>query len=245
MTEPAILVEHIRKTFGDTVAVDDVSFSVAPGETVGLLGANGAGKSTAVDMIAGLRSPDRGRVRVQGLDPQRDRRKVRQLLGVQLQEVRLHEELKTDELIDLFRSFYPRPRETELLLDLVQLESKRNTRFKELSGGQQQRLSIALALAGRPSVVILDELTTGLDPAARRRVWKVIESLEDDTFLLVSHAMDEVERLCNRVVLLDSGRVIAEGTPEEIAAKAGAPNLEEAFVALTGKDIEAENEEDE
>ncbi|AXR73946.1 MULTISPECIES: ABC transporter ATP-binding protein [Auritidibacter] len=244
MTEPAILVEHIRKTFKSTVAVDDVSLTVAPGEVVGLLGANGAGKSTTVDMIAGLQAPDAGRARVLGRDPRRDK-EVRQLLGVQLQEVRLHEALTVQELIDLYRSFYLRPRPAQELLDMVQLDSKRNTRFSALSGGQQQRLSIALALVGQPQVVILDELTTGLDPAARRRIWKVVESLTDEAILLVSHAMDEVERLCDRVVLLDAGRVIAEGTPEQVVQRAEVSNLEEAFVALTGKEMTTATEEGE
>lgn len=244
MTEPAILVEDIRKTFKETIAIDEVSFSVAPGEVVGLLGANGAGKSTAVDVIAGLRAPERGRVRVLGLDPRRDRKKVRQVLGVQLQEVRLHESLTVVELINLYRCFYQRPRSTEELLDMVQLGSKKDTRFSALSGGQQQRLSIALAIVGRPQVIILDELTTGLDPSARRRIWKVIDSLQQETILLVSHAMDEVERLCDRVVLLDAGRVIAEGTPSELAAQAGAENLEETFVALTGRQVVSEAEEE-
>lgn len=244
MTEPAILVEHIRKAFKHTVAVDDVSFTVAPGEVVGLLGANGAGKSTTVDLIAGLRAPDRGRVRVLGLDPHSSK-EVRHLLGVQLQEVRLHEALTVEELINLYRSFYPNPRQTQEVLDMVQLDAKRGTRFSSLSGGQQQRLSIALALIGRPRVVILDELTTGLDPAARRRIWNVIESLQEETILLISHAMDEVERLCDRVVLLDAGRVIAEGTPAQIVERARADSLEEAFVTLTGTEIETDTEEGE
>ncbi|WJZ68609.1 ABC transporter ATP-binding protein [Kocuria rosea] len=244
MTEPAILVEDIRKTFKDTIAVDNVSFAVAPGEVVGLLGANGAGKSTAVDVIAGLRAPDRGRVSVFGFDPRRDRKKVRRVLGVQLQEVRLHESLTVVELIELYRSFYPRPRSTEELLDMVQLGSKKDTRFSALSGGQQQRLSIALALVGNPHVVILDELTTGLDPNARRRIWQVIESLHHESILLVSHAMDEVERLCDRVVLLEAGQVIAEGTPAELAAQANVATLEEAFVTLTGRQV-ADNVEEE
>lgn len=244
MTEPAILVEDIRKTFKETIAVDDVSFAVAPGKVVGLLGANGAGKSTIVDMIAGLRAPDQGRINVLGLDPQRDRKRIRYVLGVQLQEAQLHESLSVVELIDLYRSFYPHPRSREELLDMVQLGSKKNTRFSALSGGQQQRLSIALAFAGHPDVVILDELTTGLDPNARRRIWKVIESLNQETILLISHAMDEVERLCDRVVLLDAGAVIAEGSPAELAAQANVANLEEAFVALTGRQVTDEGEEE-
>jgi ABC-2 type transport system ATP-binding protein len=235
-------VENVRRSFRRTVAVDDVSFSVAQGEVLGLLGANGAGKSTTVDLIAGLLSPDGGRVRVLGLDPRRDRSRVRQLLGVQLQEVVLHDALTVAELVDLYRSFYPDPRPADELLAMVELDAQRRTRFSDLSGGQQQRLSIALALVGRPRVVILDELTTGLDPAARRRIWRTVESLETEAVLLVSHAMDEVERLCDRIVLLDAGKVIASGTPAEVTAHAGAATLEDAFVALTGKQLEHEEE---
>jgi ABC-2 type transport system ATP-binding protein len=161
---------------------------------------------------------------------------------VQLQEVVLHDALTVAELVDLYRSFYPDPRPADELLAMVELDAQRRTRFSDLSGGQQQRLSIALALVGRPRVVILDELTTGLDPAARRRIWRTVESLETEAVLLVSHAMDEVERLCDRIVLLDAGKVIASGTPAEVTAHAGAATLEDAFVALTGKQLEHEEE---
>ncbi len=243
MTEPAVLVENLHKRYGDTVAVDDVSLRVEPGEVLGILGTNGAGKTTTVETIAGLRAPDRGNVSVCGLDPRRDQAALRQVLGVQLQEASLHSALTVAELLQLYRSFYPDPRSTDELLDMVELGKQRRTRFEKLSGGQQQRLSIALALAGRPRVVILDELTTGLDPRARRRMWSTIESLRDETVLLVSHAMDEVERLCDRVILIDAGRVIASGAPADLIATAGARDLEGAFVALTGKELETEEEE--
>ncbi|SCL69602.1 ABC transporter ATP-binding protein [Micromonospora peucetia] len=240
MSQPAIEVENLHKRYGDVVAVDDVSLTVAPGEVLGVLGVNGAGKTTMIELIAGLRVPDRGRVRVLGRDPRRDRAAVRQLLGVQLQQAELHAALTVGELLGLYRSFYPDPRPADELLDLVELRAQRRTRFEKLSGGQQQRLSIALALVGRPQVVILDELTTGLDPRARRRMWAGVEGLRDETVLLVSHAMDEVQRLCDRVVLLDAGRVVALDTPAGLVARAGAANLEEAFVRLTGKELVTE-----
>ncbi|WP_156758530.1 ABC transporter ATP-binding protein [Actinokineospora pegani] len=239
-TMVAIEAENLHKRYGDTVAVDDLSLQVGTGEVLGILGANGAGKTTTVEMIAGLRTPDHGRVRVLGLDPVRDRAQVRQVLGVQLQEATLHGALTVAELLALYRSFYPDPRPAEELLGLVGLVGRRDVRFENLSGGQQQRLSIALALAGRPRAVILDELTTGLDPRARRQMWKTIECLRDEqvTIVLVSHAMDEVERLCDRVALIDAGRVVALDTPSGLVALAGAENLDEAFVALAGKGLE-------
>lgn len=234
------MTENLRKRYGGTVAVDDVSLRAGTGEILGVLGVNGAGKTTLVEMIAGLRAPDGGLVRVLGLDPRRDRARVRQVLGVQLQESSLHHSLTVAELIDLYRGFYPRPRPAEELLELVELTGRRATRFERLSGGQQQRLSIALALAGRPRVVILDELTTGLDPRARRRMWTAVERLRDEgvTVLLVTHAMEEVERLCDRAVLLDGGRLVAFDTPAGLVARAGAGGLEEAFVSLSGREPE-------
>ncbi|WP_293781225.1 ABC transporter ATP-binding protein [uncultured Aeromicrobium sp.] len=242
MSEPAICAEGLHKRYGDIVAVDDISLCVERGETWGVLGTNGAGKTTTVELIAGLRTPDRGSVRVLGLDPRRDRAALRQVLGVQLQHAYLHGALTVGELLGLYRSFYPDPRGTDELLELVDLAGQRRTRFEKLSGGQQQRLSIALALAGRPQVVILDELTTGLDPRARRRMWAAVESLREETVVLVSHAMEEVERLCDRVVLIDAGRILASGTPAELIAQSGAADLDEAFVVLTGKELHIEEE---
>ncbi|MCP2262798.1 ABC transporter ATP-binding protein [Promicromonospora thailandica] len=237
---PAIVAERLHKRYRGTTAVHDVSLRVHRGEIVGVLGVNGAGKTTTVEMIAGLRRPDGGTVRVLGLDPQRDRARVRQVLGVQLQDAYLHGALTVAELVGLYRSFYPHPRPAAELLGLVGLDGQRHVRFEKLSGGQQQRLSIALALAGAPRLVVLDELTTGLDPRARRRMWATVEGLRDDgvTVLLVSHAMEEVERLCDRVVLLDAGRVVATDTPAGLVARAGATTLDDAFVTLTGKQLE-------
>ncbi|MFI7521050.1 ABC transporter ATP-binding protein [Micromonospora globbae] len=242
MSVPAIQVEHLHKRYGDVVAVEDVSFEVAAGEVLGLLGVNGAGKTTTVELIAGLRTPDEGRIRVLGLDPRRDRGALRQVLGVQLQQTHLHHALTVAELVDLYRAFYPDPRPAADLLDLVELGGHARTRFEKLSGGQQQRLSIALALVGQPRVVILDELTTGLDPRARRRVWAGVEELRAETVLLVSHSMDEVERLCDRVAVLDGGRLVALDTPAGLVAWAGTTDLEEAFVALTGRELAPEED---
>lgn len=240
----AIDAQHLVKRYRHKTAVDDLSLQISAGETFGILGTNGAGKTTTVEMIAGLRRPTEGSVRILGLDPFNQRAEVRQILGVQLQQAYLHGSLTCRELVELYRSFYPDPLSAEKALAMVELTEKQKTRFDDLSGGQMQRLSIALALIGQPRVVILDELTTGLDPKARRRVWGTIESLTDQTVILVSHAMDEVERLCDRVALIDEGRVIAQGTPHQLREQAGAPTLEDAFVSLTGKDVHDDDEED-
>lgn len=220
---PAIEIVNLRKRYGDTVAVADVSLSVEPGEIFGVLGRNGAGKTTTVETVAGLRRPDGGTVRVFGLDPQRDRRRLRQVLGVQLQEAALHSALTVRELMRLHRSFYRDGADPDELIERVGLTGQRRTRFEKLSGGQQQRLNIALALLGRPRAVILDELTTGLDPEARRQMWGAVERLREGgvTVLLVSHHMEEVERLCDRVALLDSGTVAAVDSPAGLVAGAG------------------------
>lgn len=232
-----ISVRGLVKRYRGRAVVDGIDLHVAPGETFGIMGVNGAGKTTTVELIAGLRAPDEGEVRVLGLDPRRDRARLRLVLGVQLQEAELHAALRVDELIALYRSFYPEPRSSDALLELVGLEEQRRTRFERLSGGQQQRLSIALALVGRPRAVILDELTTGLDARARRRMWGTIERLraEGVTIVLVSHAMEEIERLCDRVALLDRGRVVATDTPAALIARTGTASLEEAFLALSGR----------
>lgn len=242
-TPLAIDAQHLVKRYKTKTAVDGISLEILAGETFGILGTNGAGKTTTVEMIAGLRTPHEGSVRIFGLDPFADRDKVRQILGVQLQQAYMHDALTVRELIDLYRSFYPHPLDAETAIYMVELQEKAKTRFINLSGGQQQRLSIALALIGQPQVVILDELTTGLDPKARRRIWSTIESLEDKTVILISHAMDEIERLCDRVAVIDAGRIIAQGTPEDLKALAATSSLEDAFVALTGKEFDYEEEE--
>ena len=219
----AVEVHELHKRYGERTAVEGVSLTVAEGEVFGVLGRNGAGKTTTVEMTAGLRRPDSGTVRILGLDPWRDRRRVRQLLGVQLQESELHGALTVRELIRLYRTFYATPAGEAEVIDAVGLAEHRDVRFESLSGGQQQRLSIALALVGNPRVLILDELTTGLDPEARRHIWAIVERLRDGgvTVLIVSHLMEEVERLCDRVALLDGGRVVAQDTPAGLVDAAG------------------------
>jgi len=218
-TEPVVRVSGLRKTYGDKVAVADVSFEVRPGEILGILGQNGAGKTTTVEAVAGLRTADAGTVSVLGIDPQHDPAPVREVLGVQLQESRLPGKLRVAEALRLYASFYADPREPEDLITLLGLQEKRDTAYDDLSGGQKQRLSIALALVGNPRVAILDELTTGLDPQARRETWDLIEAVRDSgvTILLVTHFMDEAQRLCDRVIIIDDGRVVAEGPPAELA----------------------------
>lgn len=240
----AVDAQHLVKRYKNKIAVDGISLQIAVGETFGILGTNGAGKTTTVEMIAGLRKPSEGTVRIQGLDPFTDRAKVRQILGVQLQQAYLHGSLTVRELVDLYRSFYPNPRDADGALAMMELTDQAKTKFDDLSGGQMQRLSIALALIGQPRVVILDELTTGLDPRARRRIWGTLESLEGQTVILVSHAMDEVERLCDRVAVIDAGRIVAQGTPRQLIEQTGAETLEDAFVAITGKELIDQEEDD-
>ena len=210
-----IEVDHLQKRYGETVAVANVSFSIEEGEIFGILGPNGAGKTTTVESIAGLREPDAGTIRVMGLDPLADRDELRQLLAIQLQETQQPDKLQVGEALELHASFYERPADPGTLLDALGLTDKRNTRFAKLSGGQKQRLSIALALIGNPRIAVLDELTTGLDPQARRDTWALIEGIRERgvTIVLVTHFMEEAERLCDRVALIDSGRVIAVDTP--------------------------------
>lgn len=221
-TTAAIMADNLTKAYRGRTAVDGITLRIEPGEVFGVLGTNGAGKTTTVEMLAGLRKPDGGDVRIFGFDPRRDRGTVRQILGVQLQQAEMHHSLTVDELIDLYRSFYPDPRPAAELRALVGLEDQRRVRFEKLSGGQQQRLSIALALIGDPQVLILDELTTGLDPEARRQIWALVESVraEGVTILLVSHQMEEVQRLSDQVAIIDAGRVVALGTSAELIARA-------------------------
>src|SRR5271165_4703343 len=219
----AIEVSHLRKTYGATVAVDDVSFSVAEGEIFGILGPNGAGKTTTVECAVGLRQPDAGSVRLLGLDPQADRDRVREVVGVQLQASAMPDRLRVGEILQMYRSFYRDPADVGELVEALGLAGKRDAYYKSLSGGQRQRLSVALALIGRPKIAVLDEMTTGLDPQARRDTWDLIERVRARgvTLLLVTHFMEEAERLCDRVALIDRGKIVAIGSPSELAAEAG------------------------
>jgi ABC-2 type transport system ATP-binding protein len=212
----AIEVRNLRKRYGETLAVDDVSFTVHEGEIFGVLGPNGAGKTTTVECISGLRTPDAGRLRVLGRDAADP--ELRQLVGVQLQDSALPDRLRVGEALELYRAFYRDPEDTESLLFTLGLDRVRDTAFSKLSGGQRQRLSIALALVGRPRIAILDELTTGLDPQARRATWALIEEVRSRgvTILLVTHFMEEAERLCDRVAVIDRGRVVALDSPDSL-----------------------------
>jgi ABC-2 type transport system ATP-binding protein len=218
-----IEVHELRKRYGDTVALDGIDLAVEAGEVFGLLGPNGAGKTTAVEIIEGLRRPDSGTVRVLGLDPGRDGPELRQRVGVQLQQAQLQEKITVGEALELYAGFYRDPRPVAGLLAEWGLEGKRTTRFTNLSGGQQQRLFLALALIGRPELVFFDEITTGLDPAARRQTWELVRRVRDTgvTVVLVSHLMDEVEELCDRVAILDRGRIVALDTPAGLVARSG------------------------
>jgi ABC-2 type transport system ATP-binding protein len=208
-------VQGLVKRYGEHTAVDGVSFAVEPGEIFGILGPNGAGKTTTVECVEGLRRPDGGEIRVCGIDPRRDTGELRELLGAQLQESQLPDKLRVGEAMELYSSFYRDPADWGGLLDVLGLAGKRDAQFRKLSGGQKQRLSIALALIGRPRVAVLDELTTGLDPQARRDVWELIDDIRNRgvTILLVTHFMEEAERLCDRIAVIDAGKVVAVDSP--------------------------------
>jgi len=219
---PAVQIEHLRKIYGAVAAVDDVSFSVAEGEIFGILGPNGAGKTTTVECAVGLRSPDSGTIRLMGLDPRTDRDRIREIAGVQLQDSAFPAKLRVGEILAEFRSFYRQPADVSELIEAFGLADKRRAYYRSLSGGQRQRLSVALALIGGPKIAVLDEMTTGLDPQARRDAWEVIERVRGRgvTIVLVTHFMEEAERLCDRVALIDHGRVVAQDTPANLTVRA-------------------------
>ncbi|HJR58430.1 MAG TPA: ABC transporter ATP-binding protein [Vicinamibacterales bacterium] len=218
---PAIHVAALRKTYGRTVAVDEVSFEVQPGEIFGLIGPNGAGKTTTMECVEGLRAPDRGIISVLGLDPAREARALQARIGVQLQEAQLQKRIKVREAVALWASLYRTPADGDRLIEQLGLGDKRNAWFMTLSGGQKQRLFIALALINDPELVFLDELTTGLDPQARRTIWDLVRGIRQrgKTVLLTTHLMEEAERLCDRVAIIDHGRIVDVGTPAELVRR--------------------------
>jgi ABC-2 type transport system ATP-binding protein len=218
-----IEVQDLRKVYGSVVAVDGVSFAVNEGEIFGMVGPNGAGKTTTIECIEGLRQPDNGSARLLGMDPHAQRQTIAQRVGIQLQESALPPRLRTDEALALFGSFYKRRADARELLDLLGLAEKRSSAFSKLSGGQKQRLFIALALINRPEVVFFDELTTGLDPQARRSMWDLVQQVRDRgcTVVLTTHYMEEAERLCDRVLIIDHGRIVALDTPEALIRSLG------------------------
>jgi ABC-2 type transport system ATP-binding protein len=218
---PVIAVSNLGKRYGRTVAVDDVSLEVFEGEIFGLIGPNGAGKTTTMECVQGSRVPDKGTISVLGLDPQRDANALRQRIGVQHQEAHLQKRIKVWEAVDLWSSLYTRAVNSDALLARLGLEGKRNAWFMTLSGGQKQRLFIALALIHEPAVVFLDELTTGLDPQARRAIWGLVTGIRNrgTTVFLTTHLMEEAERLCDRVAIIEHGRIIEMGTPDDLVRK--------------------------
>jgi ABC-2 type transport system ATP-binding protein len=215
-----IEVRNLHKAYDGVTAVDDVSFNVDEGEIFGIIGPNGAGKTTTIESVIGLRKPDGGSVSVLGLDPQTEARKLGNRIGTQLQEAALPERMKVWEALDLFASFYEKTVPWEPLVEQWGLAEKRNTQFGGLSGGQKQRLFISLALLNDPQIVFLDELTSGLDPQARRATWDLVRAIREQgkTVVLITHFMDEVEALADRVAVIDHGRVIALDTPDDLIA---------------------------
>jgi len=251
--EAIVQVKGLRKTYRDTVAVDEVSFEVQEGEIFGMVGPNGAGKTTTIECLEGLRKPDRGTIRVLGVDPQTDSQTLRTITGIQLQQSNLPDRMKVWEALDLYSSFYPKVLDWNELLSLLGLMEKRNAVFAKLSGGQKQRLFIALALLPDPQLVFLDELTTGLDPQARHAIWELVRSVRarGKTVFLTTHFMEEAERLCDRVAILDHGRVVALDTPaaliHDLAAEESvifsldgglSPLLEEALMVVGQLEIQ-------
>jgi len=215
---PAVRVADLHKHYGPVLAVDGISFEVASGEVFGLLGPNGAGKTTTVEMLEGLRAPDSGQLEVLGIDVARNPDELKQRVGVTLQTAELYPKLTIVEVLDLFRSFYKRSLPTEQLIDFLDLGERRNAQTRQLSGGQRQRLAVALALVNDPEVIFLDEPTTGLDPAARRSLWDLVQKLQGQgkTILLTTHYMEEAEVLCDRLAIMDHGRILAMGTVNEL-----------------------------
>ena len=245
---PVVCVSGIRKAYGRTVAVDNVSFEVVEGEIFGLIGPNGAGKTTTMECVEGIRTPEHGSISVLGLDPFADVYALQDRIGVQLQEAQLQKRIKVWEVVDLWASLYRTSVDGPALLEQLGLAEKQNAWFMTLSGGQKQRLFIALALINDPEVVFLDELTTGLDPQARRAIWDLVRGIRDrgKTVFMTTHLMEEAERLCDRVAIIEHGRVIDLDTPgglvrrhcpeRTVVVATAVPGAEERFGVLAGVD---------
>ena len=233
---PVVSVAGIRKTYGRTVAVDDVSFEVQAGEIFGLIGPNGAGKTTTMECVEGLRKTDGGVISVLGMDPRRQAHALQRRIGVQLQAAQLQKRIKVREAVAFWASLYAKPADGDRLIEQLGLSDKRDAWFMTLSGGQKQRLFIALALINDPQLVFLDELTTGLDPQARRAIWDLVREIRQrgKTVFLTTHLMEEAERLCDRVAIIDHGRIVDIGTPPELVRR----HCPERTVILTTDDAE-------
>ena len=230
---PALLLSGVRKAFEDVVAVNSLDLEIARAECFGLLGPNGAGKTTTVEICEGLTNPDDGTVELLGLNWRSGAHELRQRIGVQLQETQFPEKLTVEEVLRLFRSFFRRGISLEESIRTAQLEEKRSSRVGTLSGGQKQRLAMACALVGDPELLFLDEPTTGLDPQARRHLWDLVERLKQAgrTIILTTHYMDEAERLCDRVAIMDHGRILALGTPQQLIASVGGEHIVEFAIS--------------
>jgi ABC-2 type transport system ATP-binding protein len=252
-TSHAIVVRGLRKSYGSVVAVDGLDLDIRTGECFGLLGPNGAGKTTTIEICEGLLTRDSGDVELLGMTWENDSDRLKERLGIQLQDTQLSDKLSVSETLQLFRSFYKAGREVDDVIALVQLEEKAKARVGTLSGGQKQRLAIACAMVGDPDLLFLDEPTTGLDPQSRRQLWSLIEEFRamGRTILLTTHYMDEAEKLCDRVAIVDHGHIIAAGAPHELIDSIGATipappprassaTLEDVFVALTGRTLRDE-----
>ncbi len=239
--EAAISVSHLVKRYGEHLAVNDLSFEVAPGEIFALLGPNGAGKTTTVEILEGYRKTDRGEARVLGLDPQRDGATLRPQIGVMLQQDGLYPTMRAGEVLALFASYFNDPADPNALMTLVGLEDAAKTRCRQLSGGQKRRLALAVALVGKPRLLFLDEPTTGMDPQARRATWDIIRNLKEQgaTILLTTHFMDEAERLADRIAIIDDGQLLALDTPAGLTTSQSTTTTEVRIRAKTPLDASA------
>ena len=238
MNEPSVSVRNLTKSFSGRRVVDDLSFDVQKGEVFALLGHNGAGKSTTIDLILGLKTPDGGSAKILGMDAAQNRKQVFERVGVQLQHTQYQTNITVEEACIEYASLYADPADYPKLLEQFGLGTLRKNFVSKLSGGERQTLSVVLALIGNPEIVFLDELTTGLDVVARREVWRTLKQLESQglTIFLTTHYMEEAEALCDRVCIIKSGKKVAEGTIGEITAAAGQKNLEEAYLFFMGEE---------
>lgn len=239
MNKYCLEVESLKKSFGDLKAVDGISFKVEAGTVFGMLGPNGAGKSTTIEILTGLQKRDQGEIDILGLDIDRDSDLLKEKLGVQLQSPALYEKLTVKEMAELFGSFYEDPLSANEVIEMVGLKDKINERTENLSGGQRHRLAVALAIIGNGEIIFLDEPTTGLDPQSRRKLWDTINLLKKNgkTVFLTTHYMDEAEKLCDQLLIIDNGRVIAEGSPKSLLNEHLVENTEDLFLKLTGREI--------
>lgn len=238
MSEKCIQVTNLTKSFGGRRVVEGLSFEVEKGEVFAILGHNGAGKSTTIDLILGLKKPDEGSASIMGMQASENRRRVFEKVGVQLQSTEYQDNITVEEACMEYASLYREPADWEKLLESFGINSLRKSRVNKLSGGERQRLSVVLALVGNPEIVFLDELTTGLDVAARREVWRTLRQLKEKgmTIFLTTHYMEEAEALCDRVCIIREGKKITQGTISEVVSGSGMKNLEEAYLYYMGEE---------